>query len=556
MAFKFRSKSSLSNQSAKQHASQTTDDQMEVAPKLSNAQLSKLAKLYPPWLKDSSGLKQLPGVYQGVLGQVQLQPSLIFGANSTNGHIFAAYNAGKQLQSADYMNRFTDTERVHQLLSASQLPNETLATIWAHVNKTFPGKLTNREVCLALALIAIFQRLESENHAVSIKMQATDPFSLVKNEKKPPVPILYPNNNHSSSNNNNNGAHNIASSKAQVVPSKSIPTELNSSGLLVDIRDDNGITSSDGGLNLGMGSHPFLSGLNLSNRDDVRAANNTNNIKSGRTINRNLEHLLSLKNIRNNAVNLIDMDGDKFEIEFSKLTQAWLMLLSAMKSVFKRSFDILNVENSRESAIEALKSQKGKQFSKHLCLCYPIAHNIKFKIDELNNLQLNIANEQINLFDKSYIVRIDDLMTSINEYWAVLINLFHESGQTGIIELIMDGLNYKQQTVSSETIEELANELDGCGKRDVCCLCHTKFYLTNYDSLANNRESILSEEDNERILDNNDDDDETLLSEDNLYYYHAKCANFWLNQVDSIECNLPFRKQPEFGILSPATMNR
>lgn len=498
MAFNFgRNKNSLPQ--LQTSISQDNPNPSSVLPKLTNAQLSKLAKTYPSWLRDGSSLKQLPGVYHGVLGQVQLQPEFLDGVDKFSNE---KKLVNKQ-QQVDYMNRFTDTERVHQLLTTSRLSNQTLATIWAHVNKTYPGCLTNREVCLALALIAIFQRIEKEGHDTQVAHK-NDPFSSVKLEKKPPVPVLYP------------SSSNIHSSpiKACTTPSfNSVPNELSSS-LLIDISSVDEI-------------------------QEQRANNSQNEIK------RSTQGLYKdqiplawrLKSINNNAISLIDLEGDKFEMRLSKILQVWLKMMTAMKNIFKRSFDILNVENDRQSALEALNSSRGHNFSRNLCLCYPIAHNIKFKIDELNSLRL--PNEQINLLDNNYVSQINDLMISINEYWAVLINLFHESGQTNFIELIMDGLNYKNKTVISKTIEELDNELDSSRKHNICSICHTKFYLTN---IGDN--SSITKDDYDLVV------DYELLSLDGCHYYHAKCANFWINHVDNND-TLPFHYQVE-EILKPS----
>lgn len=481
----------------------------DVVPKLTNAQLSKLTKVYPGWLRDSSALKQLPGVYQGVLGQVQLQPASFTIKNGSQQY----QKFVNRQQQPDYMNRFTDTERVHQLLSASRLSNDNLATIWAHVNKTFPGKLTNRELCLALALIAIFQRLEREE-SNSIRTSGQNPFDLVKNEKKPPVPILYPTQRNSS-----NGSSPVAKQAGESSLARSL-SKGDSNSLLVDLCCDDDKDSSANKL------HDMTS--SQSSNDGFKTA--------GLMVSMPTNHARS----DNNLFNLIDMDRDRFGFDFYKLTQVWLRLLTSMKSTFKRSFDILNVENSRQSAIEALRSQHGTQFSKQLSLCYPLAHNIKLKADELNSASAKTS----GLMDVSYLMQIDDLMISINEYWAVLINLFHESGQTKFIELIMDGLNPKTQKVLSETIEELADELSTSGKSDICSICHNKFYLIDC-----NAKGLLLDSAELPV----DDSGNLLLSHDDRYYYHARCANFWLNQVDA--SGLPFQVELGQEILSPQAIS-
>lgn len=300
----------------------------DVVPKLTNAQLNKLTKVYPAWLRDSSALKQLPGVYQGVLGQVQLQPASLTIINRQQNY----RKLVNRQQQSDYMNRFTDTERVHQLLSASKLSNDDLATIWAHVNKTFPGKLTNRELCLALALIAIFQRLQKQENN-SLRTSGQNPFDLVKTEKKPPVPTLYPTQRDSS-----NG-----SCPVELAGLRSLKrSKENSESLLVDLccDDENEDSAS------------YDVTLTNSHSDYDQKTNHL------------MENMPISRSRGNNLLNLIDMDGYRFELNFYKLSQVWLRFLSSIKSTFKRSFDILNVENSRQSAIEALKSQHGVLFSK------------------------------------------------------------------------------------------------------------------------------------------------------------------------------------------------
>lgn len=514
MAFKFmnsnRSSSSSSNfKPSSINISSDINNDDTLVPKLTNAQLNKLTKVYPTWLRDNSNLKRLPGVYQGVLGQVQLQPDFANESRFVNGQILALRH-----QQLDYMNRFTDTQRVHQLLSASHLSNETLATIWAHVNKTFPGKLTNREVCLALALIALFQNLEldcnnykddntkSTSYAKTNSTTYKDPFILIKSEKTPPVPTLYP-----SRNDLDNKLTN-----SRITTSKSMPDELSAQDLLIDICSDDSTKINE----------------------NSRVQRSLQEISESNGNNNDHDHLkTTCDNLKGNLINLIDMNCDRFEIEISQLSLIWIRFLSAMKIVFKRSFDILNVENSRQSSIEALSSCNGIQFIKNLSVCYPLAHNIRFKIDELKNIK------NFYFFDKNYIIRIDDLMTSINEYWAVLINLFHESGQIEFIELIMDGLNYKTPTVASKNIDELANEMNSVGRTDLCSICHTKFHQMRGNTLPSNipEEDII-------LLANSE-----LITLDNQYYYHARCANFWLYQVDS--SGLPFHREPD-AILRPS----
>lgn len=458
---------------------------------LANSQLAKSNNVYPPWLKVGTSLKQMPGIYQGVLGQVQLQTSLL--------------HPGKKLikqANGDYMDRFTDTERVHQLLSASRLSNEVLATIWAHVNKTFPGRLTNREVCLALAIIAEFQQLETP-----AAEKSKDPFSTVRLQKRPPVPKLYPG--------DCNSVNKCESSKRtlEIHSSKSTPEELCSINLLVNLDD-------------GEGSHK------PPNRYSRESA----------TVNQANTDFGSLN------INLIDDDYYEFGKELANLAEIWLKFLNGIRVVYKRSYDILNVENSRQSALEALRSQDGKEFSMYLCLSYPLAHNIKTKIDELYSLEVITqvplkSKPTSRLFDKRYITKINDLMNSVNEYWAVLINLFNESGQTKFIELIMDGLktedNSGQERFIKRTVDQLVNELKGLNRPDLCSICYSKFYLTTSftslsEFLGDKSELVLYQE---------------PISGDNQYYYHPKCANFWLNHVCAD--SLPLTGRHDESILVP-----
>lgn len=172
--------------------------------------------------------------------------------------------------------------------------------------------------------------------------------------------------------------------------------------------------------------------------------------------------------------------------------------------------------------------------SASLSLCYPIAHNIKFKIDELNRAQLR-HKQQLGPLDDRYLKQISNIMVSINEYWAVLINLFHGSGQTDFIELIMDGLvRAPSETVSpSGSLEELSRSLAIKNKCDTCAICLTEFYLINMGD-ALERSARLPQDDIDMLYDTK------LISLDGHFYYHPKCANFWLNNVPGTNGKLPF----------------
>ena len=486
--------------------------------KLPNSQLNKSNKSYPIWLRDNAtNLKQLPGIYQGVLGQVQLQADFLTGVAlknaSINNDAIRLVRNSKKNNPVEYMNSFTDTERVKQLLSMSHLPNETLATIWAHVNKTFPGRLTNREVCLALALVALFQRLESDGKEYrQVAGQSGDPFNQLRVDKKAPVPKFYSNN---SDNLTVKGAPNH-----RMTTSNSVPDELNSTKtLLIDIGDDNE-------------SYDQIA-LDQKGGDRSRSLKN---------ISSNEEFLTG--SVDYNSINLIDTDGNRPEL-FLKQAEVWLKVMSSLKAVFKRTFDILNVENGRQSALEALGSNEGKQFCKNLCLCYPIAHNIKQRIDQLVKRQL-IDCMRIN---RKYIEHMNDLMISINEYWAVLINLFHESGQTSFIELIMDSLNgqMNEETMRGQSGDQPLDELDSIDRADLCSICRARFYLArNTGAEASKRFERTADELQVAL-------DQELHSEDGHYYYHAKCANFWLNNTESGR-RLPFERRDDgCDILKPTS---
>lgn len=505
MAFKFNSKEKFSQSADRaahmqaKTASQRLKDATSLGSLQSGTGKSSNNQAFPAWLKDGSTLKQLPAIYLGVLGQVQLQSGLMPPSGK----------AINKLANGNYMDRFIDTERVHQLLSASRLSNEVLATIWAHVNKTFPGRLTNREVCLALALVATFQELNLSSETDA--KHSRDPFTLVRLAKKPPIPKLYPND-----------------SSASVTPP---PTGRNSSlsfnqqdNLLVDLGD-------------------------VCDRLDPPVEH-----KGNAKIHSEAPLLASF--------NLIDADYCNFSLDLAAREEVWIKFLSAIRVIYKRSYDILNVEHSRTSALEALKSQQGRDFSMHLCLTYPLAHNIKIKIDELDSIELgspSIRGASGKLFSKGYASRINDLMNSVNEYWAVLINLFHESGQTRFIESIMDGLKMPEFTsapcavvssglatslssTKSFNMDQIVSMLSGYDKPDVCSICYSKFYLPNLDQPSN-------------TLDNCSTDlmrYQNPISSDNHYYYHPKCANFWLNQICST--SLPFvDEHRDETILIPAT---
>lgn len=503
MAFSFRNKAK-SNGGLREGGDKSSD-----AARLSSSQVNKMTKTYPRWLRGNVELKYLPALYQGVLGQVQLQPDISFDNAALLNH-----HRLKPKQTQDYMNKFTDTERARKLLSASQLPNDTLATIWAHVNQTFPGRLTNREFCLALALVAHFQRLNKETGDIGLDPEATtkvirsdlnsnessaktskkDAFDLVKSDDKPPVPILYP----------CQSSPRKTRCTRRLSNSNSVPNKLSSEVLLVDLGED-------------------------SSTHDARSQSDLDRNKSQTT-----------PQSRPKLVNLIDSD-DENDVNFivDRLTDVWSQIMLAIKALFKRSFDILNVENCRNSALEALRSDRGVLFMKHLCLCYPLAHNIKYKIDELiakqdsHSNEPYVANNSVQ-FDKNFAFRINDLMLSINEYWAVLINLFHESGQTNFIEVIMDSLDLTLELNPDRA--HSTSQTFNLNNPERCCICLRKNYLDMIGtrSLASSETKGISNDDFNLIS------GQELISQDNHYYYHARCANFWLNQVDGEK--LPFFK--------------
>lgn len=496
MAFSFRSK-------AKTAGLKEDNETNNNSSKLSSSQMNKLTKAYPPWLRHNVELKYLPAIYQGVLGQVQLQPDI----HLDHGAILNQHRL-KSKQTQDYMNKYTDTERARKLLSASRLPNETLAAIWAHVNQTFPGRLTNREFCLALALVAHFQRLHQKSsdnldakitlhdpnrHKMNADKKSSDPFDLVKIDDKPPVPILYP-------------SSPASNSTRQIPSSKSVPNRLGSEILLVDLEDDN---------------YPEA----FSQWELGRVGNG------------------NLNTDRAKLINLIDSDGDN-DVDFivDRLTDVWTKLMISIRCLFKRSFDILNVENCRTSALEALRSKDGVKFIKQLCICYPLAHNVKTKIDELIAIQCSGRNKsshattiQTKSLNKNFASQINDLMLSINEYWAVLINLFHESGQTSFIEIIMDSLDVTSNR-DKDRKYSLSERID-INNTDKCCICLRKEYLCiDKDQISSfSATKSISSDDLDLIV------MQGLISQDNFYKYHARCANFWLNQVDS-NGRLPFIK--------------
>jgi len=360
-----------------------------------------------------------------------------------------------------------------------------------------------------LALIALFQRLGKEGQKTS---KESDPFVSVKTEKRPPVPTLYP-----ISNENCLGLPKIQDQN-RLTTSNSVPTELNKKEacLLLDIDDD------------------------WDQEAEKRAAQSSNSQDFAcRSKGSNGTH-------QNNAsvLDLIDNDLVRGPQLLYKISRVWFEVMISMRALFKRVFDILNVENDRKSALEALNSPQGILFCKNLCLCYPIAHNINFKVDELRKKNLL---ETLTNFDKKHILQITDLMLSINEYWAVLINLFHESGQTNFIELIMDSLNRTNETVTSKNKDELFDELDCSNSTDLCAICHTKFYLINIGDAIEKKE--LSPEDLELAF------DQEVLTMDGCYYYHARCANYWLNNVDARSGKLPFcEHEPQGDILRPTNL--
>lgn len=475
-----------------------------LVPKLTNAQLNKLTKVYPAWLRNNSSLKQLPAVYQGVLGQVQLQPMIHNESRFVNGRILA-----RKQQHLDYMNRFTDTQRVYEIFLLSRLGDVTLSKIWAFANKTYPGQLTNREVLVGLALIALFQKLDcnnnsnnndnsKSNHQNPTNKSSPDPFVDFYKIDRPPLPKLYP----PDSNNK--------LSKYQIKTSKSMPEELSqSSSLLIDIDDP-------------------VSDQKQTKSDQSRDFDTNKSICD-------IGHQKAIDKFNGNSVSLIDMDSGGFGIGF---LQTWLkdsnLILRAIKSIFKQSFDTLNVCYSRHHAIEALRSGRGINFINNIGLCYPLAHNLKLRVDELENMK------NFGFFDKNYIMQIDDLnlineyWVGINQYWLVLINLFNESGQIKFVEKLMDSLN--APTEKDRTFEDFVNDLNSNDKS--CSICLTKFYLLPGNSPPNG----VPEEDGNSLIESE------LVTLDNRYYYHVPCATFYQNNVGS----LPYQKEPDAtNLLTP-----
>lgn len=485
MAFKFKLAkqpvSSSQNQTSGKQPSLEDNQSDQVESKLSGAELNKLIKQYPSWLKGNSCIKNLPAVYHGVLGQVQVQPK--FSAISNP-------KLTRQPQQNDYLDRFTDTERVYQLLLASRLPSATLATIWAHANKTFPGRLSNREVCLALALIAIFQRPDKSDFAARLasKDHKLDLYELVRLEKKPPIAKLFPISPANSTNEN----------------------DERKDVLLVDLDDD--------------------------------SSKNLDNSKSEK----NQEKSNTLDYFKSNLGNLIDTDVSRFEIDFKRLTDCWLRSLKALKDIFKESFDILNVRHGRSSAIEALGTRRGREFSKNLSLCYPLAYNISETVRSWNDISSK-PSDQAELFEIGYVNTMEDLMRSINEYWAVLINLFHQTGLTKLIETMMDSLDTGSGSSikSVHSVSDIARGLcDSQPRQTTCSLCRKSQHFTSEPFKTLSKDEELSPELIDLWLDHE------LITEDGHYHYHSRCANFWLNCVDSD--GLPFKKARSSDILSPS----
>lgn len=493
MAFNFiKSNKTESKTSINTKSTQNTKNDDTLVPKLTNAQLNKLTKVYPAWLRNNSSLKQLPGVYQGVLGQVQLQPIIHNESRFVNGRILA-----RKQQHLDYLNRFTDTQRVYEIFLLSRLGDENLSKIWAFANKTYPGQLTNREVLVGLALIALFQKLDCNNNNDSSKSSnksSTDPFVEFFKIDQPPLPKLYPPDN------------NNKLPKYQIKTSKSMPEELSqSSSLLIDIDDQ----VSDQG---------------------QKKSDQLKNLATNKSI-CDISHRKAIDKFNGNLVSLIDMDGGGFEIGF---LQTWLkdsnLILRAIKSIFKQSFDTLNVYYSRHHAIEALKSDRGKNFINNIGLCYPLAHNLKLKVDELKNMK------NFGFFDKNYIMQIDDLnlineyWVGINQYWLVLINLFNESGRIEYVEKLMDSLNTATET--DITFEDFVNKLSSSGKS--CSICLTKFYLLQSSDTQSEDENSLVESE--------------LVTLDNRNYYHVPCATFYQNNVGPLPCQ---REPDATNLLTP-----
>lgn len=541
MAFTSKIKSSLSSFSLgrdetipeKKTESLDKIDNRDISPKLTKTELNKLAKSYPSWLRDNSGVKNLPAIYKGVLGQVQVHPIINLDKNKMSKFDRLANH------NIEYLNRYTDTQRVHQLLLASQLPNDLLAIIWAHVNKSFPGKLTNREVCLALALIAIFQRCKSDADRKDLLFgpNKKDLFQLVKDERNPPIPKLHATNSEVRQAIDKTSNYFLENGKTF-----GNPNDRNDIGLLVDLNSE-----SFEKLNLNTQS-PF--------KISIKAPPYT-------TPKNDLASTADLTFINTNWLNkyitdLMDMKIGEFEKNVSYKFTIWSEILLAIKRIFKKTFDTLSVNHSRQSAVESLTSPEGIVFIKHISLLYPLAHNIKLTINNINVLdKLQKPSDASNydghddMMDKTFLKFVDELTTSINEYWAVLINLFHECGQTRYIEYIMDGLNKPTviDTNSHLTLEEIAAIIDTRDKIEICSICHMNEFILAKDYSPN--ESAKQEIDQSISNDIVSLIDNELITIDNYYYYHAKCGSFWLNNVSN-DNSLPWEDSKEISnILLP-----
>lgn len=517
--FKELTKLEMAFTSSKKHVpiSNFSNQSIEL-PKISSSQLEKAAKNLPTWLRNNAAIKQLPAIYQGVLGQVQI----------------AQYDYPGQAH-VEFSNRLTDTERVYQLLLTSRLSHEILATIWAHVNQTFPGKLINKELCFALALIALFQRK-------NIK----DPFSAIKSERVPPLPNLYPqlvdedsdgNNKEpliqfldDSSNENSRPSEGTTNEKQNIhhhgnksiVNQSNRPIKIATTNAFIHIEVpsiDNNFSKTSNILNI-------KSISTFANSSDILPINNDSSPLSSPSA-------LSTKHCNTSnktTTSILDLDCKQMQLdeELSIIASIWSRQMDALKSVFKRTFDVLNVQHGRNNSLESLRTDDGAKFIQNLARCYPIAHRIWIKVSE-------IKQDSNNRINNNYVHLIDNLMTSINESWAVLVNLFDEAGQGEFIEAIMDGLNYEKLSDRSMGTSEELKEGNGTKKNQsyipqekVCAICLTATGSTKHYTVTTDRidvETSLS-------IAKYDANEDNLLTIDEHNYYHSSCGNFWLNQVE------------------------
>ncbi|XP_048508508.1 synergin gamma-like isoform X2 [Athalia rosae] len=121
-----------------------------------NHNMDKKLSQLPSWLWTTSN--SLPGVYRQIWEGVKENRSAIYASSSTVSEVLV------------------DTNKVFPLLLTSQLPTEVLGYIWSLANHKFAGQLTEQELYVVLALVAIAQASYTFNSLDILHLMPSPPI--------------------------------------------------------------------------------------------------------------------------------------------------------------------------------------------------------------------------------------------------------------------------------------------------------------------------------------------------------------------------------------------